>query len=120
MSAKKSSRVTLTVVAAVGMAARGQQPADPCEASTFNEHACQEAVRQRGYCWNGRWISLRYSYPYPYYYDQYQVYAMLVGPSNPAAVGTCRPPHIWIAHGGHGPSAARCGFGSTGAGHAGS
>ena len=61
---KKSSQVTLTIVAAIGLA-RAQAAADPCDASVFNEHASQEALRQHGYCQNGRWVRLRYSYPYP-------------------------------------------------------
>src|SRR5712691_9226719 len=33
--AKKSARIVLTVVAAMGMAARGQQSPAPCDAATF-------------------------------------------------------------------------------------
>jgi hypothetical protein len=115
---KKSSQVALTVVAAIGLA-RAQSAADPCEASVFNEHACQEAVRQHGYCQNGGWVRLRYSYPYPYYYDRYQVYATLVGPPQAAVVDSCRVPSGGT--GAHVPAfrAVRAGFGSSGCHHAG-
>jgi hypothetical protein len=110
---KKSSKVSLTVVAAIGIA-HAQEPADPCEASTFNERACQEAIRQHGYCWNGSWVRLRYSYPYPYYYDRYQVYALLVGPAAPAIVDSCRQPYGGTTTSVHSFRAARGGFGTTG------
>jgi hypothetical protein len=46
---KKSARVTLTVVAAVGCAARAQQAPNPCEPANFNEKACQVAVKGHVY-----------------------------------------------------------------------
>ena len=115
---KKSVKVTLTVVAAMGLAARAQSRLDPCVQSTFNEQACQEAVRARGYCWNGKWVRLTYHYPFPYYYDMYAEYLAQGGAVTPAEMGTCHQPLLsGIAfHGGaHGPSHG--GFGSTGAGH---
>ena len=115
---KKSVHVTLTVVAAMGLAARAQSRPDPCVQSTFNEQACQGAVRARGYCWNGKWVSLTYHYPFPYYYDMYAEYMALGGTVTPAEVGTCRRPWMtyFAAHGG-GHGASHGGFGSTGAGH---
>jgi len=72
---KKSASVRLTVVAAIGMgAAHGQQRQDPCAAASFKQQACQAAVQNRGYCWDGKWVQLTYHYPYPYYYDAYQQY----------------------------------------------
>ncbi len=86
---KKSPHVTLTIVAAVSLAAAKADPRpDPCAAANFSEQACQTAIRQRGYCFGGQWVPMRYSYPYPYYYDQYQVHALLVGPATPFEAGT--------------------------------
>jgi len=111
---KRSASVSLTVVAAVSMAAGGQRRLDPCAAASFNEQACQAAIQSRGYCWNGRWVQLKYHYPFPYYYDAYQEYMANGGVVNAAVVGSCGPPTrtFFGAHG-----AARAGFGATGAGH---
>ena len=45
---KKSAGVRLTIVAAVGIAAYGQNRPDPCGAGSFNETACQAAVQAKG------------------------------------------------------------------------
>lgn len=71
---KKSTHVTLTVAAAMGLAARGQQPLDPCGAASFNAKVCQAAVKQRRYCSQGQWVPLADPQPYPYYYGLYQDY----------------------------------------------
>jgi hypothetical protein len=57
---------------------------------------------------------MRYSYPYPFYYDQYQVHALLVGPATSFEPGTCS------GHrgGGHAVT-ARGGFGGHSCGRAG-
>lgn len=105
---KKSGQVTLTIVAAVALAGCGRHY-DPCRPETFNELACQEAVRGGGYYYNGRWYSTYYGHPYPYYYDSY---------------------HSYVSHGGswhssshssysHPSGVSRGGFGSTGS-HGGS
>ena len=80
---KKSVAVRLTVVAAVGIAARAQPRQDPCSAATFNEQACQAALQNGGYCWNGRWVGLKYHYAFPYYYDAYLDYLTTGGVSRP-------------------------------------
>jgi len=112
---KRSASVSLTVVAAVSLAARGQPPLDPCAAANFNEQACQAAIQNRGYCWNGRWVRLKYHYPFPYYYDAYREYLANGGVVNAAIVGSCGPqPHLLFGF----HSAAHGGFGATGACHA--
>jgi hypothetical protein len=77
---KKSAKVTLTVVATVGLASCGRRHPDPCDAATFNEQACQQAVSSGGYYYGGSWHSMHYGYPYPYYFDSY---------------------HRFMSHGGH-------------------
>src|SRR5262249_39166067 len=106
---KKSTKVTLTIVAAVGLASCGRSRRDPCERAYFNDFACQEAIRSGGYYWGGSWVPMRYSYPYPYYYDSYRTYVSSGGrgyssPSNRYA----RPSSSGVTRGG---------FGSTGSSH---
>lgn len=111
---KRSASVGLTVLAAFSMVARAQQRLSPCATTSFNEQACQAAIQTGGYCWNGRWVKLRYNNPYPYYYDLYQEYVANGGVVNAAVVGTCVAPTRRTT-GGHG--VAHRGFGATGCGH---
>jgi len=113
---KKSASVRLTVLAAAGIAARAQTRPDPCLAASFNQQACEAAVQNRGYCWNGHWVRLKYHYPFPHYYDAYQEYIAGGGEVTPAEVDSCGPPHGFWFFGAHG-AAARAGFGATGACH---
>lgn len=103
---KKSAKVTLTVVAVVGLASCGRRHPDPCEAATFNEQACQQAVQKGGYYYNGSWFPMVYHYPYPYYYDSYRGYV-----GNGGVVRS--DPATSYSHSG----VERGGFGTTGAGH---
>jgi len=102
---KKSAQVTLTVVAAMGLAACHRRM-DPCEPTYFDAQACENAVQSGGYYWGGSWYPMRYHYPYPYYYDSYRTYVQRGGIARPAPSGS-------YSH----PSVTRGGFGSTGAGH---
>ena len=61
---KRSSQVTLTVVAAMGLVACSRRY-DPCEARYFDATACADAVRGGGYYWRGSWYPMTYHYPYP-------------------------------------------------------
>lgn len=114
-SVKRATTLRLTTLACLALAAQAQQRLDPCNAPTFNEHACMVAIENRGYCWNGRWVNLKYRNPFPYYYDAYQ--ELLAGGATvvPAAVGSCTPPTRTFV-GIHG--ATHGGFGSTGTSHA--
>jgi hypothetical protein len=113
---RKSTRVVLTVAAAMGMTARGQQGADPCQSSTFSGQACQLAIRHQGYCSGAAWVPMTYSQPYPYYYDSYSAFVSGGGLAVAGPSGNCRHPGFFAAHGW-----ARGGFGGTGSGrHAGS
>lgn len=104
---KRSSKVTLTVVAAMGLASCARRH-DPCESSYFDPTACADAIRGGGYYWHGGWVPMTYSYPYPYYFDAYRSHVARGGKvfgtggayAHPAAGGTVRG-----------------GFGSTGAAH---
>jgi hypothetical protein len=102
----KSARVTLTVVAAVGCAARAQQAPNPCGPANFNQQACQAAVKSHGYCSGGAWVTQQYQ-KYPYYYDLYQAYASAGRIATAARVETCRRPgHGWFGgFGAHGAAA---------------
>jgi len=125
---KKSSKVTLTVVAVVGLASCGRRRMDPCESSYFNQQACMEAIDHGGYYWGGSWVPMVYHYPYPYYYDSYRTYVSRGGRVRTAPSGS------YVTSGGGGSSVrsgssgtsgssssssgvTRGGFGSTGSGH---
>lgn len=100
--------MALTVVAAAAMVACSRRGPDPCEPATFNEQACQAAVRNGGYYWQGSWYGLYYSHPYPYYYDSYHRYAASGG------VVTATPGQSYGRPAG---APERGGFGSSGAAH---
>jgi hypothetical protein len=106
---KKSAQVTLTVVAAMAMAACSRERRDPCEAATFNEQACNEAIRNRGYHYGGRWYPMYYSHPYPYYYDMYQGHVARGGSVRAAPPGSYSAPRS--------SGVTRGGFGSFGSSH---
>lgn len=107
---RKSLRVTLTVVAAVGLASCNRRRVDPCDSASFNQQACQDAVASGGYYWHGSWYPMRYSHPYPYYYDQFHSYVSRGGSSVSAPAG---------AYGRPSGSVVRGGFGSIGEAHGG-
>jgi hypothetical protein len=113
---KRSATVRLGILAVIGLSAGAQQRPDPCAAANFNEQACQAAIQRSGYCWNGRWVSLKYRNPFPYYYDAYQEFTANGGVVNMAVAGVCGPPartHAFL--GGHG--ASHGGFGASGSCH---
>ena len=108
---RKSVQVSLTVVAGVALAACGKNTAnraDPCDASTFNDQACQDAVGKGGYYWGGSWYPMNYSHPYPYYYGSYHAYI-----SNGGTV-VAEPSGAYSPAAG---SVVRGGFGAVGAAH---
>src|ERR1700722_14681821 len=105
---KKWASVTLTLMVTLG-APHAQQPADPCDAASFNGTVCQAAVRGRAYCSQGARVPTTYSQSYPYYYDAYRNYISQGGAVNVSAAETCR----------RGGSVVHGGFGSTGHGHGG-
>lgn len=106
---RKSVQVTLTVAAGVALAACGRKRVDPCEAATFSEQACQDAIANGGYNWGGSWYPMVYSYPYPYYYDSYRGYVAHGGTVTAAPAGSYSPTG----------SVVRGGFGEAGGAHGG-
>ncbi|HEY2014053.1 MAG TPA: hypothetical protein VGH38_11170 [Bryobacteraceae bacterium] len=116
---KKSARITLTVVATVGLAACGRRHPDPCVAGTFNQQACQEAIDRGGYYWQGSWYPMTYHYPYPYYFDSYRGYVSRGGRvvSEPTTSYAHSAAGTGQSHGSSSSGVTRGGFGSTGAGH---
>jgi hypothetical protein len=110
---KRSSRVTLTVVAAMGLAACSRRY-DPCEARYFDATACADAVRGGGYYWRGSWYPMTYHYPYPYYYDGYRRHVSRGGSVVAAPSGSYGRPGMSAPSSG---GTVRGGFGSTGSGH---
>jgi hypothetical protein len=96
---KKSRVVTLTAVAAMGIASRGQAQ-DPCDAATFDPKVCRTAVHRSGYCSQGLWIPMSYPQTYPYYYNLYQDFVATGGVAVPASETKCRRPSV--THGGFG------------------
>ena len=108
---KRSTSVTLTVIAAMGLGARAQQaPEDPCAPAGFNPKVCQAAVRRGGYCSQGVWVPAGYQEPYPYYYSLNLFYLAQGGVATSVPQENCKRGHGFF-HTMHG------GFGSTGAGH---
>ena len=103
---RKPARITLTVAAAVAMAGCGRRPQDPCDAATFDQQVCQDAVGRGGYYWDGGWYPMHYYSQYPYYYDRYHSYVSRGGAVVAAPAGVYAN-----------PSVLRGGFGAMGAAH---
>lgn len=119
---KKSAQITLTVVAAVGLAACGRRRLDPCQSASFNQQACQEAIDRGGYFWGGSWYPMSYGHPYPYYYDSYRGYVSRGGKVTTAPATSYSGSKYASGGGSSGSSSSssgvtRGGFGSTGSGH---
>jgi len=117
---KRSSQVTLTVVAALGLAGCGRRY-DPCDERSFDAVACGDAIRGGGYYWHGSWVPMTYSQPYPFYYDAYRTRLSRGGSVVTVPSGNYARPAAGAAGGGDAahPGVVRGGFGSTGAGHGG-
>lgn len=106
---RKSVRILLTAGAAAALLACGRRAADPCEAATFDDQACRDAVANGGYYWNGTWHMMHYSHPYPFYFDSYHSYRMSGGSVSAAPAGSYSrsgPSMGGADHGGFGGAAA--------------
>jgi|SRR5579883_1913560 len=120
---KRSSQVTLTIVAALGLAGCSRRY-DPCDERSFDAIACSDAIRGGGYYWHGSWVPMYYSHPYPYYFDSYRSRMSRGGSVVGVPAGAYARPGDGAPAGagdaGHaGSGVTRGGFGSTGAGHGG-
>jgi hypothetical protein len=80
---KKSTAISLTLLDGVIAAALTACPGhadvvgvDPCYRATFNAPACQLAIAERGYHYDGGWYPVFYGNPYAYYYHTYDVYRL--------------------------------------------
>jgi len=89
---------------------------DPCARETFNELACQEAIRNGGYHYNGSWYPMTYSYPYPYYYDSYHTYVIHGGAVRSVPSESYVRPGGTVTRGGFGTSGTRFGGSSYSSG----
>jgi hypothetical protein len=98
---------SLVVFAALGLAACRKQIPDPCEPETFNNLACEEAVRRGGYYSHGTFVPRIYPQLYPFYYSRYGTYVTGGGISRPSPAGSYAAPA---------PGVTRGGFGVTGSG----
>jgi hypothetical protein len=103
---KKSSKVTLTILATVALAGCGRRY-DPCDSRYFNDLACQDAVRQGGYYYHDVWYRSTYDRPYTYYYNSYHSYIATGGHSSSHSYSS-------YSHSSSSSSVSRGGFGSTG------
>jgi hypothetical protein len=115
---KRSSQVTLTVIAALGLAGCSRRY-DPCDERSFDVAACGDAIRGGGYYWNGSWVPMSYSHPYPYYYDAYRTRVSRGEPVVSVPGKTYGRPAAGAGSAAHPGGVTRGGFGSTGAGHGG-
>ena len=88
---KKSSRVTLTILAGAGCIAHAQQASNPCAPGSFDPGACKTAVKRQGYCDGSTWVPQTFQ-RYPYYYGAYQTYSTAGGVVTPPPPSSCRAP----------------------------
>ena len=105
---KKSGQITLTLLAAIAMAACNRRY-DPCDKRYFEAMACREAISHGGFYYHDVWYRTTYDRPYTYYYNSYQTYTSLGGHSS--SHGYSSYSHS-SSHSSSGVS--RGGFGSTG------
>lgn len=47
---------------------------DPCNAHTFEARACERAIDQHGYYWQGSFYPVYYPQPYLFYYDSWGLF----------------------------------------------
>ncbi len=96
---KRSGRVGLTLMTALGLASCGRstpppqrtvsseppppsqatmtwdnKPRDPCAQQYFDQSLCQGAIQNRGYHYGGSWIPMMYMHPYSHYYSSHTSY----------------------------------------------
>ena len=116
---RRSRAVSLKLVpllaAAVGAScARDTYVADPCEAQTYNQVACDSAVVHHGYYYGGTWYPHVYPYGGMYYLTRYNGYVGSGGSVRSIAPTVYAPS---ISAPAARPNVVRGGFGGIGEGH---
>ena len=113
---KRSRHIHVAALSILGLAACSTRQAalpDPCKPETYNDVACQDAVKNHGYYSNGSFVHAGYTEPYLSYYQRYQTYTAEGGVTHAASVGA------YAAHGQAEGSVSRGGFGESAHGGAG-
>jgi len=72
---------------------------DPCQPETYNDIACQDAVKNHGYYSHGVFVYGNYPDPYLSYYQRYQAFTAQGGVPHP------EPLDAYTSRGGFGDSA---------------
>jgi hypothetical protein len=98
---KKSRNIQLAALSILGMAACSSKQAapDPCRPETYNDIACQDAVKNQGYYSHGVFVYGNYTEPYLSYYQRYQAFTAHGG------VPHSEPLDAFTSRGGFGDSA---------------
>lgn len=91
---KKSSAIKFTllngIIITMGACGPSVLPPDPCKPMMYNPMACQEAVQNHGYYYQGDFFPMQYLYPYSYYYGGYNSYLAGGGYILPSPYGMYR------------------------------
>jgi uncharacterized protein YgiB involved in biofilm formation len=107
---KKSRHIQVATLSILGLAACSTKQAalpDPCRPETYNDIACQDAVKNHGYYSHGVFVYGNYPDPYLSYYQRYQAFTAQGG------VPTSVPLDAYSAHGNASADVSRGGFGDS-------
>jgi hypothetical protein len=125
---KRSRHIQLATLSILGLAACSTKQAalpDPCRPETYNDIACQDAVKNHGYYSHGGFVYANYPDPYLSYYQRYQAFTAQGGVPNSVPLSAYSPNSAggaggWLGSGrgssgdaGEG-SVSRGGFGASG------
>ena len=114
---RRSRSVPLSLVPAlaaiVGVGCSQRVPMDPCEAETYSQIACENAVTNHGYWNNGHWYAHAYPFAAMYYLTRHN--SFIAGGGRVRSVS----PSVYVPHTAvpSRPGVVRGGFGGIGAGH---
>jgi uncharacterized membrane protein YgcG len=118
---KRSRHIQVATLSILGLAACSTKQAalpDPCRPETYNDIACQDAVKNHGYYSHGVFVYGNYPDPYLSYYQRYQAFAAQGGVTNAAPLSAYSASGGggggWFGGGGAGDgSVSRGGFGDS-------
>jgi hypothetical protein len=114
---RRSRSVPLSLVPAlaalVGVGCSQRVPMDPCEAETYSQVACENAVANSGYWNNGHWYAHAYPFAAMYYLNRHS--SFVAGGGRLRSVS----PSVYVPHTAvpSRPGVVRGGFGGIGTGH---